>query len=262
MNVNQIQCYVTQARNAALGSAVDPDTDPNFIKLVDAAWEAMQQYKSNPSALNTEVVMQDVNALGAYFNGTAPDSSTQAYKVWKALQAPIDLSGTTLLQGCQEYNDATKVAAAVNYFMSTGGASINTSSALYEALNPYGSQKGDQGKPIAADIQLLYKDLQLFNEAQKGVSDPAAVAALAALVQADVKKVIADSSGVTDGYLTNIVTLLNTPTAVGGSSLATLANGSDPTKFLAALQAVGESGGSGDVSSMISNSCSNEGIPL
>lgn len=262
MNVNQIQCYFTQIHNAALGSTVDPDTDPTFIKLVDAAWEAMQQYQSDPSALNTQVVMQDVNALGVYFNGTAPDSSTQAYKVWQALQAPIDISGTTLLQGCQEFTDKTKIAAAVTFFMSTGGACINKSSALYAALNPYGSEKGDSGKPIAADIQTLYKDLDLFNQAQ-AMGDPAAAAALAPLVAADIKKVIADSSGVTDGYLTNIVTLLNTATTVGGSSLATLAAGSDPAAFLAALQSVGETGGSsGDLSSMIKNSCSNEGISL
>ncbi len=262
MNVNNIQCYFTQVRNEALASGVNPDSDPAFIKLVDAAWEAMQQYQADPSALNTQVVMQDVNALGTYFNGTAPDSSTQAYKVWQALQAPIDISGTTLLQGCQEYTDKTKVAAAVNFFMSTtGGALINKSGALYAALNPYGSQKSESGKPIAADIQALYADLDLFNKAQ-AMGDSAAAAVLAPLVAADIKKVIADSSGVTDGYLTNIVTLLNTATTVGGSSLATLAAGADPAAFLAALQSVGESGGSGDLSSMIKNSCSNEGISL
>ena len=92
--------------------------------------------------------------------------------------------------------------------------------------------------------------------------NPDTLKQLMADIMADIKKLNADAKGVTDGYLTTVLTLINTPitTDANAPSLLDLASKSPPDydAISKAFAILGETGGKGDLSNLLDESEKNE----
>ncbi len=229
-----------------VSSGSDPDNDPAFIQLVDAAWEAIGQFQQNPDALNAQVAMQEVNKLNAYFNGVAPPSDSKAAAVYTALGSVTDK--TSLAYFCSLYGpgDASVVKKFIDGTISFNG--------LNNALDPFGSVYNDQNTPDgqAAEqaMKHLHGALQLYNwYMQQSDKDPNLLDPLLLEIANDIRTLNAATAPgkVSDGYLTILNTMLNTPLTPGGSDTLealSAALGSSPNPdyqgFQAALLTINE----------------------
>lgn len=230
-----------------VSSGSDPDNDPAFIQLVDAAWEAIGQFQQNPDALNAQVAMQEVNKLNAYFNGAAPPAGSNAAAVYTALGSVTDK--TSLAYFCSLYGpgDSSAVTQFINGTLSFNG--LNT------ALDPFGSVYNDQNTPegqaVEQAMKHLHGALQLYNwYMQQSDKDPNLLDPLLLEIANDIRTLnAATATGkVSDGYLTIAKTMLNTFLIPGSSETleslsAALATNPTPTNyqaFQAALLGINE----------------------
>ena len=243
-------CFNPNATNNS--PSVDPSgpvsADKKYIKLVDAAWSAYTEYQKNPSTVNVEALMQAVNALNTYFSGVSPSvmqtlqtTDPDAYAMYESLTQSAPHSAS-LATDCADYNTAN-CAETILFLQSDSGKALFKP--FGDAIQPYGNINEDNGNAtVKSDFDNLKFNLHLYNEAmQMPNPDPATISQLLGNIAADVQKLNTDATngGITDGFLTSVLTLLNTTITpgVGGPTLLSLASG-DPTTFQNALKAFGE----------------------
>lgn len=266
-SVDPIKSNSAPPCHPSLGSSApgDIDNDPSFIQLVDANWEAIDQYRKDPSDANVQALMQATNNLNAYLKGHVPTqaSDPKAYAIYQALNIAGPHTGS-LATICEDYGTAN-CQATVQYFEAQfkGGNDLFTS--LYNGLNAVGSAYKDQGnQTVKTDFDNLRSALDMYNYYMKqSVKDPKILNQLLDDVMADIKKFNDDAKGVvSDGYLTAVLTLINTPVTTTASgqplapSLVDLASASPPDydAIQKALQALGEGSGQGDLTNLLAES--------
>lgn len=253
--------------HSPLGSAPgDIDNDPAFNQFVDADWEAIQQYRNDPSDANAQALMQATNNLNAYLTQHVPTQANdpKAYAIYQALNTSSS-HGDSLANICKDYGTAN-CQATVQWLVSQFKQGIDLFAPLYNAFSGTSNIRADQGNAtVKKDFDNLRSALDLYNYYMKqSVKDPKMLNQLLDDVMADIKQFNQDAKGVvSDGYLTTILTLINTPVTTTPSgqalapSLVDLASASPPdyAKIQQALQALGENGkGQGDLTNLLAES--------
>lgn len=262
--VNNVSAFSVCFKAEMLGdSPGSMDNDPAFIQLVDAAWQAIGEGGTH-DALTIQVIMQDVNNLSAYFTKNGPPTQANNPKAYAVYQA-IGTGMFSLGGACAAYG-TSNCAGAVQAFQS-GQMSF---SGLYNALNAFGSEyKDSSNQKIETDLDNLQGALQMYNwYMQQKHKDPSELPGLLSTLANAIKTFATDAStaGLSDGYLTNITTMLNTPLTPDGSDTllaaanAYLASPTTDTTFQAALTNIGESSSNdgGYLQQILSNTLSKE----
>jgi hypothetical protein len=260
---NPIDDYYKITSRASFTSSGKIDTDPEFVQDVDAAWEAIDQYRNHPpgtppSDATVQALMRAINTLNTYLASHGPiDKSTdpKAAAIVNLLNQPLSPHGDdTLASICQDYGTANN-ATTVHWFEQFTSGSDPFSN-LYSAFSSIGSQRSDQNNTtVKADFDALQSDLSLYNNLISQNPPPSEQQIEHALqrLMADVKNLHDDAINsnppVSDGYLKTILTLVDTPisTAPGSPTLLQLASAStlDFTAIKNAMSALGETGKSG-----------------
>jgi hypothetical protein len=208
--------YPTTGPNPVGGSG-SIDNDPQFIQLVDAAWEAVLQFQTSPNDLNTQTAMQCITNLDKFLSAQSPISqgtSPEAYAIQQALDSGSSLS-PSVASICADYNGTNWTEA-----VSTLQAKPQELTDLLIPFDAVGSVRADQSNTqVQTDITLLIDDLKEYNASQ-GKS----TVYLTRIAQ-DIEQLNSDAAHVSDGYLTMILTYINTFTTPGGSdTLLSLSN--------------------------------------
>lgn len=226
--------------------------NPQFVALVEAVWQEIQAYRNDPSDLNIQTLMRTVDTLNAYFtkNGVPPAGDKEATDLYNILNG--EAPGNESLAALCESGSASVVA----YFQQQFDSGNDLFAGLYGVLNNYGHSSFDKGNTT------LQKDLESLLTALNNYSqDPGDYGPIVAKY---ISKFLADAkaSGITDGYLTNIVTFLNTniSTASGSTSLAALAANfaNDPGAFNNALNNLTKGSAGADLSWLVESSLEEE----
>src|SRR5579872_2164060 len=204
------------------------DNDPVLINLMDNLWTQTVAYKNSPNDLNTQDFMQSVNAVMGYFtkNGNPdPKLDPQTYAVFQALTNPL----ANLLAVCAEYGTSNSASAVAELESATGQsliAGVNT--AIGHNFNQPSSQ--NQSSQVQQAFDYLLGDIKAYNW---DMGMPPSERSPARL-QGDLNAISADlialntamqgvSGGLSDGYLSALSLMLNTPvTAANGQTLLQL----------------------------------------
>lgn len=204
------------------------DNDPKFVQIVDAVWDAIKQYRANPSDVNTQTLMQEVNALNAYFSAHKPDKTNdpKAFAIWQSLtSAPPQ--GASLADICADYG-TKDCASAVQWLENQIQGGTDPFANLYKNLDALGSAYKDQDKQDIKDcLDDLQQLLKTYNDLMKMKHpDPKLVAQLLSDISGKIVEFdqLARSEGISDGYLTLFETFINTPlsTAPGAPTFLSL----------------------------------------
>ena len=205
-------------------------TDQAFSQLGDAAWEAIKECQANPNAVNIQTAMQCINALNAYLSANPPPAGDPQYSTAMAIQAAFGqyggMVGETLAQVCQMFGTSSCMNA-VEVFQ--GQTSLFTP--LYNALDQIqttGSQNNDGNNPdVQADINQLLQDLSIYDSYDRSNPNQSELNDYLLAIAGDINKLETDVSAasppITDGYLTVLLTYINTPTQIGDSSTSLVA---------------------------------------
>ncbi len=207
-----------------VGSYSDQDTETQFNQLTDAVWEALDACKNSPNDLNAQTFMQTVNALDAFLTANPPQSGTPAATVLADLTSTT--SGPSIVSECAKYSsDPTDGATWVE-----GNISSTSMTNLWSYIDSNNIQNitNDQGNTtIQTDIYNLEGDLQLYNwYEQDQYQNPATLNTLLTNIATDIAQLDKDASSaspaLSDGFLTSLMTYLNTPITAGGGTSDTL----------------------------------------
>ncbi len=210
------------------------DNNTTFIQLVDAAWEAIGQDDQYPTDLNTQTAMQAINNLNAYLTANPPTdpNNPKAYSIEQALSSGPPVT-SSLAEICANYGTSNCQAAVEFLETATGNGQLNT---LQGALDSVSSATIDSGNAtIQLDINHLQTILKYYNDyMQEPDPQTQMINDYLAMIAQDISQLDTDaqaaSPALSDGYLTNLMTYLNTPLQVGGTqtlqtlSAAILAN--------------------------------------
>lgn len=254
--MNSVQNYnysaSGQIANGLAGSG-PIDTDPAFIKLVDAAWFSIQEFGNDPTDATTMAMMNNVNALNIYFQSHTPGPNDPlAQAILNDLNATL-YPGTTLAQAC--INTSPNFAANIQYFENNTTAV----SKFYYDLNNVGNSFSNQNDSTTAqDMQYLDSEIQLYNwYMNQAHPDPKQLNSILENIAYDVNKFNSDSASDTDGYIVAFRNFINTPlsSAPGSPTLQELcanvvSGGSNPSSdalnaLSTALKGLGEASGNG-----------------
>lgn len=266
--MNSVGNYNSSSYYAMLNSPDSPgsgpvDTNPAFIKLVDAAWFALYEFNQNPTDATTQAMMTAVSNLDAFLKQNPPGPNDPgATAILNDLNNAVFPGGPTIAQICATSPSDPNYAQDVAWFEKNGSTALNS---LTNDTHSFGSSYSDQGdQAIQNDMQQLDLDLQIFEELQNSSNpDPNEVYYTMMNIANLINKLNTDlqaaegGKGVSDGYLSALETFLNTPVTVGGQSLESLATAliAPPgppsqqayTSFLTALQTLGEKSGGNDM---------------
>jgi hypothetical protein len=163
-------------------------------------------------------MMQSVNSLNAFLTANSPTQANNplSYAVEQALTAGT--SGSSLAALCSDYGTSNCQTAVQQFEENTG-----LCSSLQTALDAFGSSYADSGNTtIQTDIANLQGDLQDYNwYMQQANHNPASLTNYLTEIATDINQLDTDaknaSPALSDGYLTTLMTYLNTPLQAGGT---------------------------------------------
>jgi hypothetical protein len=219
------------------------DTTPAFVQAVDFAWESINLLKNAnpPNETMTQTVMTSINQLYAYLHKNPPPAGSCAANILASLTAGSP--GISLESLCST-GDLAFIQANPDVFDVLMGNTELDGISSYRADNTNGTIEGD--------IRDLQGALAAYN-ANPNASNAEALAHSISQLEKDVK---AASPQLSDGYLSTLLTYLNSPAPGGKGSLASLAQSysTDPTDFTKALAGLGEGvSGVGSFSAVIAD---------
>lgn len=208
------------------------DNDPVFMKLCNALYEAVKEFKNTQNPITTQWVMQCVTNLDTYLKGKTPDPDSSKDQNAKALIAALGSGPNSLAGMCADPKD----------WESTIQANPDIFDTIYNAADNESWSISDQSdSKTAADLKQFYQDLQGY------LQNPSRASQYLSWLAGDITNLVTDGANDKDGPISALLNLLQTNTTVGGTdTLASLAkavaSGGDPTKFAAALQSLSEGG--------------------
>ena len=222
-------------------------SNPQLTQYVDAAWQAIQAYQDSTSSNKdfiTQTVMQTVNQLYTFLNA----NQSLDPQMYSDLTAGGNLN-CSLADLCADYGTSNNQNAVTYLEGNMGGSLLST---LYKDFSSYGSVTGDSANTqIHEDFDALRIALDAYNQSPDS-SNLTQVAAAISEFNFDAAHA---SPALSDGYLTSLMTCLNTPMTVGGTSqdtLGALSASGNYTELAQALQGIGEQNSNGgDLSALI-----------
>ncbi|MES2272639.1 MAG: hypothetical protein V4487_00405 [Chlamydiota bacterium] len=252
--------FTTAPNLASLGDSPNSiDNDPAFHQYANADWEAIKAYQENPSDANVQAAMQATNTLMSYFSKNIPTQANnpKAYAIYMALTSSAP-HGSSLAGYCQDYG-TNNCQATVHWFQQQKASGQDQFAALYDGVDNVSSVRSDAGKTdIQTDVQNLQSALEMYNWYMNQKNPyPGELPGLLGSIAQCITQLNADAAKdhLSDGYLTSLLTLTNTPVTTTASGapvaltleqLSTAALSGKPADLTAlqnALNAMGENQG-------------------